>query len=180
MSAYIDGDQTPLPGDAQASSDGRLHAASASTEPLRLHFESEHAATEACARLARFSIRCRRASLHSVLIETDAENCLHVLHHLEMAAAERALYSPGGDAKESVATQPGGTPIKSRPRVRALSPRSKQIWLARMLNEERLTCLFQPIVHCDETREVYGFESLMRGREDGALIAASQLLEVAR
>lgn len=52
-------------------------------------------------------------------------------------------------------------------------------WLTEMLRRGSLTSVFQPIVRC-ATNEVFGFEALMRGEDDGRLIAPERLLAAAR
>jgi EAL domain-containing protein (putative c-di-GMP-specific phosphodiesterase class I) len=54
-------------------------------------------------------------------------------------------------------------------------------WFVDMLRADRLTSVFQPIVHASETHRVLGHEALMRGiGEDGKTMSAGRLLEAAR
>jgi hypothetical protein len=85
-----------------------------------------------------------------------------------LTATERndaqALFKPGSDELS----------VSDFPKVRSL----KQIvalgqvgWLLDMLDEQRLTSLFQPIVWTEEPTKVYAYECLLRGIEiNGSLI----------
>lgn len=54
-------------------------------------------------------------------------------------------------------------------------------WLVAMMQERRLTSYFQPIVHADDTSNVYGHEALLRGvTVEGGLVPPSQLFDMAR
>ena len=54
-------------------------------------------------------------------------------------------------------------------------------WLLEMLRERRLTTHFQPIVRTEDTREIYAYECLLRGRKaDGSLMAPSRMYDAAR
>lgn len=54
-------------------------------------------------------------------------------------------------------------------------------WLLEMLQEERLTSLFQPIVHASDTGRVAGHEMLVRGTDpEGELIGAGAIFSTAR
>jgi EAL domain-containing protein (putative c-di-GMP-specific phosphodiesterase class I) len=95
-----------------------------------------------------------------------------------LTATERndaqALFKPGSDELS----------VSDFPKVRSL----KQIvalgqvgWLLDMLDEQRLTSLFQPIVWTEEPTKVYAYECLLRGIEiDGSLIPPAYILDVAR
>jgi EAL domain-containing protein (putative c-di-GMP-specific phosphodiesterase class I) len=49
-----------------------------------------------------------------------------------------------------------------------------------MLREDRLTTAFQPIVEVNASEQIFAYECLMRGEEDGQLVAPYRMLEVAR
>jgi len=54
-------------------------------------------------------------------------------------------------------------------------------WLLLMLMEQRLTCVFQPIVRTGNSTSVYGQECLLRAEAaDGCLVAAGPILDAAR
>jgi len=54
-------------------------------------------------------------------------------------------------------------------------------WLVDMLAEQRLTSHFQPIVHARDTRQIFAYEALMRGKGvDGALVSPGKMMETAR
>lgn len=54
-------------------------------------------------------------------------------------------------------------------------------WLVDMVAEQRLTTHFQPIVHARDTRRIFAYEALLRGRErDGALVPPGRIFETAR
>jgi EAL domain-containing protein (putative c-di-GMP-specific phosphodiesterase class I) len=53
-------------------------------------------------------------------------------------------------------------------------------WLVEMLAEERFTSYFQPIVSIQNTSQIYGYESLLRGLdEQGNLLSPKPILELA-
>jgi EAL domain-containing protein (putative c-di-GMP-specific phosphodiesterase class I) len=49
-----------------------------------------------------------------------------------------------------------------------------------MMEEKRLTSWFQPIVNCQNPDEVFAFEALLRGNDNGQLVFPNRILEVAR
>lgn len=54
-------------------------------------------------------------------------------------------------------------------------------WLTALMREDRLTSLFQPIVHCAAPGRVFAYECLLRGRErDGTLIGPARIFDAAR
>lgn len=86
----------------------------------------------------------------------------------------RALFKPGG----------GELTLSDFSRVRGLSQiilLNQSAWLVDMLREERLTALFQPIVHAGQPAQIYGYEGLIRGVDrDGGLISPWNVFEGAR
>lgn len=56
----------------------------------------------------------------------------------------------------------------------------KSGWLAAMIEEQRLTVAFQPIVHCAQPREIYAYECLLRGNDAGRVAYPGELLDVAQ
>ncbi|MCF2147530.1 EAL domain-containing protein [Desmonostoc muscorum LEGE 12446] len=57
---------------------------------------------------------------------------------------------------------------------------SQSDWLVEMLARERFTTHFQPIVSIQDTSEIYGYESLLRGLdEQGNLVPPESILELA-
>lgn len=53
-------------------------------------------------------------------------------------------------------------------------------WLVEMLTNERFTSYFQPIVSIQDTSQIYGYESLLRGLdEEGKLVPPGPILELA-
>ncbi len=57
---------------------------------------------------------------------------------------------------------------------------SQSEWLVEMLARERFTSHFQPIVSIQDTSEIYGYESLLRGMdEEGNLVTPEAILELA-
>ncbi len=54
-------------------------------------------------------------------------------------------------------------------------------WLTEMIRDRRLFTHFQPIVQAEDTREVHGYECLLRGRlADGSLMAPTLMYDAAR
>jgi diguanylate cyclase (GGDEF)-like protein len=57
---------------------------------------------------------------------------------------------------------------------------SQSDWLVDMLTSDRITSHFQPIVSIDDTAQIYGYESLLRGLdEQGNLVMPSSIFELA-
>ncbi|WP_414563671.1 EAL domain-containing protein [Anabaena sp. CCY 9613] len=57
---------------------------------------------------------------------------------------------------------------------------SQSDWLVEMLDKERFTSYFQPIVSIEDTSQIYGYESLLRGLdEQGNLVLPGHILELA-
>jgi EAL domain-containing protein (putative c-di-GMP-specific phosphodiesterase class I) len=81
-------------------------------------------------------------------------------------AEERAL-----SLADLVHTQPLGS----------LFARTRGKWFTQMLEEDRLTCFFHPIVDAKDPGEVFAFECLLRGQAtDGSLVSPVELYDVAR
>lgn len=53
-------------------------------------------------------------------------------------------------------------------------------WLVALIEEERLTTWFQPIVECKNPSSIFAYECLMRGHANGQLVFPNKILEVAR
>lgn len=60
------------------------------------------------------------------------------------------------------------------------SARLQSGWLLALLQEDRLTTVFQPIVYSEQPNEVFAYESLMRGRDEQGMVSPLRMLEVAR
>ncbi|HEY0076210.1 MAG TPA: EAL domain-containing protein [Abditibacteriaceae bacterium] len=52
-------------------------------------------------------------------------------------------------------------------------------WLVAMLSEDRLSSVFQPIIHC-QSQEIFAYECLMRGQVEGKTVFPGQIIEVAK
>lgn len=64
--------------------------------------------------------------------------------------------------------------------LRTFAARSQSGWLLSLLDEKRLNTWFQPIVECADPTQVFAYECLMRGEENGALVFPDRILNVAR
>jgi len=54
-------------------------------------------------------------------------------------------------------------------------------WLLDLIAEERVTCLFQPIVYADDTSRLFGHEALLRGIDpDGAYVSPAAIFNLSR
>ncbi len=70
--------------------------------------------------------------------------------------------------------------LATRP-LDVLVARSQSQWLSDLIDEQRLQMHFQPIVHADDGRTVFAYESLARGLDaDGGLISPGELFPAAR
>ncbi len=92
----------------------------------------------------------------------------------EEARATRALFVQG-EGEPGLADFPR---VGSLPQLLTMT---RSGWLVDMLSEQRVTSHYQPIVYARDTRKVYAYEALLRGREpDGALVSPGRMLELAR
>jgi EAL domain-containing protein (putative c-di-GMP-specific phosphodiesterase class I) len=86
----------------------------------------------------------------------------------------RCVFKPGSDDLE----------VEDIARVRTvdeLRQMRASSWFVDLLRGDRLTSVFQPIVHSSEPNRLLGHEALMRGiGEDGSTMSAGCLLEAAR
>ncbi|WP_456077673.1 EAL domain-containing protein [Hyalangium gracile] len=58
---------------------------------------------------------------------------------------------------------------------------SQSGWLVELLAEKRLTAHFQPIVLAQDTRQIFAYEALMRGKAvDGSMVSPGKMMETAR
>src|SRR5579885_22847 len=65
--------------------------------------------------------------------------------------------------------------------IRELEQARESSWLVDLIRDDRLTSIFQPIVHASEPSLVLGHEALVRGiREDGRTMSPYRLIEAAR
>lgn len=86
----------------------------------------------------------------------------------------RVLFQPDG-------YKPSLSDYLASESLEAFSARIGGRWLRDLLAEDRMTVLFQPIVHCEPDHPVYAYESLLRGIDlDGALIPPGRILDTAR
>ncbi|MBC7672144.1 MAG: EAL domain-containing protein, partial [Polaromonas sp.] len=87
----------------------------------------------------------------------------------------RAMFEPAGTAASHAdyfASRAVGT----------LLQRTRQRWLADLLDDRRLVSHFQPVVMAGSPHDIYGYECLMRGRrpgDDAELIYPDELLAAA-
>lgn len=80
--------------------------------------------------------------------------------------------------------EPDSQPLKLRDyfnveSLQQFAAKTQSGWLLDLLENDRLTTVFQPIVECS-TREIFAYECLMRGMEGERLIPPMKMLEVAR
>lgn len=96
----------------------------------------------------------------------------HVLTPVEQANV-RALFQPANTSL-GIHDYLGATSLPQ------LVAQAQSGWLVRMLRDERLHMVFQPIVACREPDQVFAYECLLRGTNDEQLVYPNQLLSVAR
>ena len=53
-------------------------------------------------------------------------------------------------------------------------------WLIDLMENNRLTTVFQPIVSCEDSQQVFAYECLLRSMEQGEVIYPNRILDVAR
>lgn len=90
----------------------------------------------------------------------------------------------GADTRCVFKAGPGDLDVSDIRRVRTIAELRRlrgSAWLLDMLRGNRLTSVFQPIVHADETSRVLGHEALVRGiGDDGEHVLAGSLFDAAR
>jgi EAL domain-containing protein (putative c-di-GMP-specific phosphodiesterase class I) len=83
----------------------------------------------------------------------------------------RVVFEPDGDRFDVADHFESGSLMR-------FMARRQSAWLLDMIVEDRLVPLFQPIVDAS-TVSLFGYECLVRGLEEGTLVGAPQLLQVA-
>jgi len=58
--------------------------------------------------------------------------------------------------------------------------KAQSSWLIDIMENNRLTSWFQPIVNCQSPQQVYAYECLMRGHDGDKIIFPDRILSVAR
>jgi EAL domain-containing protein (putative c-di-GMP-specific phosphodiesterase class I) len=112
-------------------------------------------------------------------IEADDADLLPIVSPL------LGVLSPTEQADVRVLFQPRGRDLQlgdafETDSLRGFCARAQSHWLLEMMSENRLTSWFQPIVSCQNPDEVFAFEALLRGQENGNLVFPGRILEVAR
>jgi EAL domain-containing protein (putative c-di-GMP-specific phosphodiesterase class I) len=64
--------------------------------------------------------------------------------------------------------------------LRTFAAKTQSNWLVELINRDGLTSWFQPIVACNETREIFAYECLLRGMEGESIVYPDRILNVAR
>jgi EAL domain-containing protein (putative c-di-GMP-specific phosphodiesterase class I) len=134
----------------------------------------------AAAKVARWMRTwCRHAEhlADAIAIDVPRGGLMDVLTPLAKAL------SPAEQAAVRVVFQPSGQPphlldyFETGSLARFLARRQSG-WLLDMMREERLTSVFQPIVHAGDGR-VFGYECLLRGLDGGRLIESAPIFQIA-
>jgi len=147
---------------------------------LHCWFPTSHVANKMRAMLSGLGLRTMPSVAEGVAyaIPADALDCVVTAFQLQLSEMERA------DTR-ALMTPMGAAPVaddlaRVEPLLRFLAQASSQ-WLIELLEEQRLTSFFQPIVLASSPSTIYGHEALLRGVGiDGALIAPGQLFGTAR
>jgi EAL domain-containing protein (putative c-di-GMP-specific phosphodiesterase class I) len=64
--------------------------------------------------------------------------------------------------------------------LRSFLARAQSTWFLNLMREERFETHFQPIISVDQPDRVFAFEALLRGREDGAIVAPDTMFDIAK
>lgn len=64
--------------------------------------------------------------------------------------------------------------------LQTFAARLQSGWLTALIQEERLTSFFQPIVYSHHSDRVFAYEALLRGREGTSIVSPGRILDVAR
>lgn len=143
---------------------------------LHLQFHAEGPMEKALAWLRRarwpyarqdrlISIGVRPGRLRS-LLEALA-GCLTATEQLEV----RAMFAPSADSASPADRREIGS-------LSQFLTRRQTGWLIDMIREDRLTAVFQPIVGTHD-RQVFGYESLLRGVDEGELVGPLSIFSAA-
>jgi len=147
---------------------------------LHCWFPTSHVANKMRAMLSGLGLRTMPTVAAGVAcaIPADALDRVVAAFQAQLSEMERA------DTR-ALLTPMGAAPVaedlaRVEPLSRFLAQASSQ-WLIELLEEQRLTSFFQPIVLASSPSTIYGHEALLRGLGvDGALIAPKQLFGTAR
>jgi EAL domain-containing protein (putative c-di-GMP-specific phosphodiesterase class I) len=119
------------------------------------------------------SAQCLTITLHSQEISSFITGVEQIMTSEEMKST-RALLMPG-------AQEPGLSDMARMRTLHQFCVFNTSHWLVDMLVEERFTCHFQPIVSAQDTRQIQGYEALLRGVDgEGRLIKPLQIFKQAR
>ena len=147
---------------------------------LHCWFPTSHVANKMRAMFAGLGLRTVPTVAASVACAIPADSLERVVAAFQSQLSEveradtRALLTPMGVAPMT------DDLARVEPLSRFLGQASSQ-WLIEMLQEQRITSFFQPIVLASSPSTIYGHEALLRGVGiDGALIAPGQLFGTAR
>jgi len=147
---------------------------------LHCWFPTSHVANKMRAMFAGLGLRTVPTVAAGVACAIPADSLERVVAAFQSQLSEveradtRALLTPMGVAPMT------DDLARVEPLSRFLGQASSQ-WLIEMLQEQRITSFFQPIVLASSPSTIYGHEALLRGVGiDGALIAPGQLFGTAR
>ena len=126
----------------------------------------------------RTSKHIYEAQRETLSIEVPHENLSEFVAPLSkhLSSTERA------DVR--VLWQPAGSPIAlgdmfGVETLASFAARAGSQWLVDMLEEDRLDTWFQPIVSCANGKDIFGYECLMRGRDENGVVFPDRILEIA-
>jgi len=116
----------------------------------------------------------------SIMVPLAAGQLAPLLTRLEAALSSQELH----DTQSLFTAEPGLPHLSAFPRVTTLKRFIGMVqsgWLHDLLEEERVTSHFQPIVHAADPTRVFAHEALLRGLDPvGELIPPGRLFDAAR
>lgn len=172
----MNGKSFPVPIQPRAHADG-ARVAQAEAGRLFLWFPLGQALGRVTAELATAEVRADARCLAVAVGTSDIPGLLARVAGLLSGEELRAtrVFFKEGEGEPDFADFPKVSPLDH------FMAQGESAWLVDMLSEERLTSHFQPIVYAGDTRRVFAFEALMRGKErDGKLVSPARILDLAR
>lgn len=139
-----------------------------------------HTFGKLCASLRRCEVNVEFPHAHIVAVPITPERLSHVLPRLRGSLSEQELRDTRSLLLPDGVTLSIAELLRMRP-LWSLIAVNEGRWLVRMLAENRLESHFQPIVAAADPSHVFGYESLLRGRDDaGKLVFPDRLFSTAR
>jgi len=144
---------------------------------LHLRFPLSHSRSKILSHFYESHLPCTQSG-EVLSVEIEDEDLAEVLSPLQSVLSSveqadvRVLFEPRGYQMQLA-------DYLDADNLDSFIARAQSGWLLDMLREDRLTTWFQPIVGC-ESQEVFAYECLMRGEENGQTVFPRRIIDIAR